>query len=76
MEKPVYFYYRLESYYQNHRGYKDSRSTDQLQGTVDVNDYDELVDDCTTKTSEDDEDESSKVFLPCGKIPTSNFNGS
>jgi hypothetical protein len=32
MEKPVYVYYRLENYYQNHRRYVKSRNDAQLRG--------------------------------------------
>lgn len=74
MEEPIFLYYRVEGVYQNYRLYKDSRSNGQLQGTIDVNDYDELEGDCGDETSLDDEDSSSHVFLPCGKTALSNFN--
>jgi len=32
MSQPVYMYYRLENYYQNHRRYVKSRNDDQLRG--------------------------------------------
>jgi hypothetical protein len=32
MEQPIYFYYQIEGFYQNHRRYFRSRSDDQLGG--------------------------------------------
>eukprot|EP00339_Tiarina_fusa_P006716 CAMPEP_0117016316 /NCGR_PEP_ID=MMETSP0472-20121206/12880_1 /TAXON_ID=693140 ORGANISM="Tiarina fusus, Strain LIS" /NCGR_SAMPLE_ID=MMETSP0472 /ASSEMBLY_ACC=CAM_ASM_000603 /LENGTH=272 /DNA_ID=CAMNT_0004720331 /DNA_START=1 /DNA_END=816 /DNA_ORIENTATION=- len=73
LEAPVYLYYRLEGYYQAYRRYYSSRSFPQLRGE-NVNDYDELGG-CTSKIAEDDEmDDPSAVFLPCGLIATSYFN--
>ena len=34
MKGPVYFYYKLENFYQNHRRYVKSRNDDQLAGKV------------------------------------------
>lgn len=34
MESPVYVYYELRKFYQNHRSYVKSRSHDQLAGGV------------------------------------------
>lgn len=34
MKSPVYFYYKLENFYQNHRRYVKSRNDDQLAGKV------------------------------------------
>jgi len=34
MEPPVYMYYRLENFYQNHRRYVRSRNDDQLKGSI------------------------------------------
>lgn len=34
MEGPVYVYYGLEKFFQNHRSYVKSRSSDQLKGGV------------------------------------------
>lgn len=34
MEGPVYVYYELRKFYQNHRSYVKSRSFDQLKGGV------------------------------------------
>jgi hypothetical protein len=75
MTEPVYLYYRLENYYQNHRRYMRSRSDAQLRGDVIVNDYDAVESDCDPLTSVDDSHEKSAVYLPCGLIATSFFNG-
>jgi hypothetical protein len=32
MEPPIYVYYQLKNFYQNHRRYVKSRSDDQLRG--------------------------------------------
>lgn len=74
LEAPVYLYYRIEGYYQAYRRYYSSRSYRQLRGDQ-PNDY-ELLDGCTPKISEDDEmDDPSAVFLPCGLVSYSYFNG-
>jgi len=78
MEKPVYLYYRMENYYQGYRRYVSSRSDRQLRGDlgVDVNNY-ETLGACDSRISEDDEEnEPSAVFLPCGLIAYSYFNDS
>lgn len=33
MEAPIYFYYELDNYFQNHRVYLESRDDEQLSGT-------------------------------------------
>eukprot|EP00012_Vannella_robusta_P013539 CAMPEP_0206200608 /NCGR_PEP_ID=MMETSP0166-20121206/10985_1 /ASSEMBLY_ACC=CAM_ASM_000260 /TAXON_ID=95228 /ORGANISM="Vannella robusta, Strain DIVA3 518/3/11/1/6" /LENGTH=235 /DNA_ID=CAMNT_0053618987 /DNA_START=108 /DNA_END=812 /DNA_ORIENTATION=- len=73
LEAPVYLYYRIEGFYQAYRKYYGSRSFSQLRGE-NANDYDTLGG-CTPKISEDDEEnDPSAVFLPCGLIATSFFN--
>ena len=44
IEKPIYVYYQLDNFYQNHRRYVKSRSYQQLMGQ-DL-DYDSIKDDC------------------------------
>lgn len=34
MKAPIYFYYELENFYQNHRRYVKSKSSTQLSGEV------------------------------------------
>lgn len=72
MEAPVYMYYRLENFYQNHRRYVRSRSDDQLKG-ISVKSYDSLTD-CDPYISLGDSKDSSKIFNPCGLIARSLFN--
>jgi hypothetical protein len=74
MEAPVYLYYRLENYYQNHRRYVKSRNDNQLRGDV-VKKYDDLAD-CDPYISEGDSKDPSKFYLPCGLIARSMFNDS
>jgi len=70
MEKPVYMYYGLTNFYQNHRRYVKSRSEAQLLGKID------------TKTTGGDcepfatDKETGKPIMPCGAIANSLFNDS
>ncbi|KYQ88645.1 hypothetical protein DLAC_10819 [Tieghemostelium lacteum] len=72
MKAPVYLYYRLENFYQNHRRYVKSRNDDQLRGVI-VKDYSALQD-CDPLKSEGDSQDPSKFYLPCGLIASSMFN--
>eukprot|EP01100_Stratorugosa_tubuloviscum_P002152 TRINITY_DN1490_c1_g1_i1.p1 TRINITY_DN1490_c1_g1~~TRINITY_DN1490_c1_g1_i1.p1 ORF type:complete len:339 (-),score=147.20 TRINITY_DN1490_c1_g1_i1:41-1015(-) len=76
MQAPIYFYYKLENYYQNYRLYVRSRSDLQLRG----DDYSrDALDECSPRissTGDDDEKDESKLFLPCGLIAGSYFNDS
>jgi len=65
ISSPLYVYYELDNFYQNHRRYVKSRSAPQLQGdaTVDVSsDCDPLV------------NNGSYLLNPCGLIANSFFN--
>jgi len=68
MKAPVYVYYKLENYYQNHRRYVKSRSDSQLsdKGTSDNNCEPQLY------TSGN----PSEEINPCGLIAWSYFNDS
>lgn len=70
MEPPVYVYYQLTDFYQNHRRYVKSRDDSQLLGNVlpagDLSDCDPLLYSPTNP---------SKVLHPCGLIANSFFNG-
>jgi hypothetical protein len=68
MTAPVYVYYELQNFYQNHRRYVKSRSDTQLQGTVYTDPA--SVSDCDPLQSRD-----NKVLHPCGLIAQSFFNG-
>lgn len=66
MKLPVYFYYQLVNFYQNHRRYVKSRSDKQLRGeTGDTSSCDPL-----------ETYDSDKILYPCGLIASSFFNDS
>ena len=68
MSAPVYVYYELTNFYQNHRTYVKSFEYEQLQGTVYTNEDD--VSDCDPlKTNGTD----GKILNPCGVIANSLF---
>ncbi|RYG51245.1 hypothetical protein EON67_03770, partial [archaeon] len=70
MAAPVFVYYQLENFYQNHRRYVKSRSDSQLSGTV-----------YTDKAGVSECDplffapNSTKLLDPCGLIANSYFTG-
>jgi hypothetical protein len=70
MDPPVFFYYRLTNFYQNHRRYVKSFQSDQLKGvavdnsTIDSSACDPIRLDPTTKLP----------YYPCGLIANSLFN--
>lgn len=72
MDPPVYMYYRLENFYQNHRRYVKSRSDTQLKGQTDYV-YSDLSD-CDPYISVGDSHDSNLFYLPCGLIARSLFN--
>jgi len=72
MKQPVFLYYRLENYYQNHRRYVKSRNDQQLRGDVSQKYSD--IEDCDPIKSVDDSHEPSQFYLPCGLIAWSLFN--
>jgi len=72
MKHPVFLYYRLENYYQNHRRYVKSRNDNQLRGVIDQK-YSDLSD-CDPLQSKDGSHDPSQFYLPCGLIAASLFN--
>ncbi|KAG9238454.1 ligand-effect modulator 3 family [Amylocarpus encephaloides] len=74
MDPPVYFYYRLTNFYQNHRRYAKSFNTAQLSGeavsagSVHSSDCDPL------HTAIDPKDGKEKPYYPCGLAANSVFN--
>jgi hypothetical protein len=70
MDPPVFFYYRLTNFYQNHRRYVKSFQSDQLKGTA--------VDNNTISNSACDpiktDPTTGKPYYPCGLIANSVFN--
>ncbi|GAA5998891.1 hypothetical protein JCM5350_003661 [Sporobolomyces pararoseus] len=68
MKSPVFMYYKLTNYYQNHRRYVKSISSSQLQG--DAVSYDSINGgDCKPVDTRD-----NKIVYPCGLIANSLFN--
>ncbi|KAL7610211.1 hypothetical protein Lser_V15G12105 [Lactuca serriola] len=66
MEAPIFVYYQLDNFYQNHRRYVKSRSDKQLRSGED---------DFSTKGCEPEAKSSSgKPIVPCGLIAWSLFN--
>jgi len=66
MNPPIYVYYQLTNFYQNHRRYVKSRNDDQLRG--------ERPSDLSTCSPLESWD--NKPLNPCGLIANSFFNGS
>lgn len=69
MKPPVFMYYRLTNFYQNHRRYVKSLDVDQLKGKA--------VDNKTLDGGSCDPlklDPSGKAYYPCGLIANSQFN--
>lgn len=68
MKAPVYVYYELDNFYQNHRRYVKSRSDAQLRGqelpASSLSDCEPLI-----------RNETGHVLNPCGLIANSFFNG-
>jgi len=65
-KKPVFFYYRLTSFYQNHRSYVKSFDSKQLEGKEKV---DSLSSNCEPVRYTDDK----RHYFPCGLIANSMF---
>ena len=83
MKSPVFFYYELDNFYQNHRRYLNSRDSDQLAGTVLTTDQ---LTNCDPVITNSDVKigltSISGVLLdpngpanPCGLVAKSLFNG-
>ncbi|KAK0399900.1 hypothetical protein QR680_003265 [Steinernema hermaphroditum] len=67
-EGDVYFYYRLENYFQNHRRYLKSRSDKQLLGNL------EAVSDCQPYDRANSSSNTQPAYAPCGAVANSMFN--
>ena len=72
MQGPVYFYYQLTNYYQNHRRYVMSRADNQLRGDLIKSVSD--VDTCDPDKTFNDTGKLADLLLPCGLIAVSTFN--
>lgn len=64
MKQPIFVYYQLDNYYQNHRRYVKSRSDEQLKNPSSENE----ISDCKP------EDQNGNPIVPCGLIAWSLFN--
>ena len=78
MKKPVFMYYKLTDFYQNHRRYVKSRSDAQLRGIENLPPSDVTADcsDSHVENSTEGGDKLSNVVSPCGLIAWSLFNDS
>jgi len=65
MNPPIFFYYKLTNFYQNHRRYVKSRDDAQLSGSVDIDP--EVCDPVITNNT-------GFTIYPCGLIANSFFN--
>lgn len=70
MGHPVFMFYRLTNFYQNHRRYVQSFNEDQLNGKPVTNSSLKSKDDCKPLTL----DPNGKAYYPCGLIANSYFN--
>ncbi|CAA6673434.1 unnamed protein product [Spirodela intermedia] len=66
MRSPIFIYYELENFYQNHRRYVKSRSDKQLRGKEGEGD--------TESCSPEAKTSNGSVIVPCGLIAWSMFN--
>eukprot|EP00262_Sarcandra_glabra_P016985 TRINITY_DN5676_c0_g1_i1.p1 TRINITY_DN5676_c0_g1~~TRINITY_DN5676_c0_g1_i1.p1 ORF type:complete len:350 (+),score=61.91 TRINITY_DN5676_c0_g1_i1:234-1283(+) len=66
MEQPIYVYYQLDDFYQNHRRYVKSRNDDQLRDKNKAN----STDGCDPEETTSD----GSPIVPCGLIAWSLFN--
>eukprot|EP00033_Pygsuia_biforma_P000516 GCRY01000606.1.p1 GENE.GCRY01000606.1~~GCRY01000606.1.p1 ORF type:complete len:317 (+),score=16.46 GCRY01000606.1:239-1189(+) len=71
MKQPVYMYYKLTNFHQNHRRYVQSRSDKQLKGE-DVSWSD--LEECDPLKAVDGQNNESLWYNPCGLIAYSMFN--
>ncbi|KAF3544632.1 hypothetical protein DY000_02010695 [Brassica cretica] len=65
MKQPIYVYYQLENFYQNHRRYVKSRSDSQLRSPK----FENQISACKPE-----DDTGGKPIVPCGLIAWSLFN--
>lgn len=73
MNPPIYFYYELTNFYQNHRSYVMSRDDDQLQGQQSYTNCAPLVR-YGDKYPPSDPSLVGKFLYPCGLVANSFFN--
>lgn len=66
MKHPIYVYYQLDNFYQNHRRYVKSRNDEQLRDSSKEN--------STSSCDPEDTTSNKSVIVPCGLIAWSLFN--
>lgn len=71
LKPPIYLYYRLTNFYQNHRKYVESIDLSQLQGSA-VS-ADSLSSNCNPLRVQGSDDDEKAVY-PCGLVANSLFN--
>lgn len=69
LKPPVFMYYQLSNFYQNHRRYAQSYDQDQLMGKHPASDK---LGTCSPL----DKDDNGTIYYPCGLIANSVFNDS
>lgn len=69
IKAPVFLYYRLTNFYQNHRRYVKSLSAKQLKGEAIYSEDD--LQDCAPLNGNG----NGLIYYPCGLIANSLFNG-
>ncbi|XP_020223719.1 ALA-interacting subunit 3 [Cajanus cajan] len=65
MKSPIYVYYQLDNFYQNHRRYVKSRSDEQLRDPGEED---------STSACKPEDTANGKAIVPCGLIAWSLFN--
>ncbi|XP_004488549.1 ALA-interacting subunit 3-like [Cicer arietinum] len=65
MKSPIYVYYQLDNFYQNHRRYVKSRSDEQLRDPKEEN---------STSACKPEDIANNRAIVPCGLIAWSLFN--
>ncbi|KAG2396895.1 ALA-interacting subunit 3 [Vigna angularis] len=65
MKSPIYVYYQLDNFYQNHRRYVKSRNDDQLRDSKNAN---------STSGCDPEDSANGMPIVPCGLIAWSLFN--
>ena len=71
LHPPVYLYYRLTNFYQNHRRYVKSLDSDQLKGTAVKN---SSLGACAPLDTDKHRNGTGNAYYPCGLIANSVFN--
>jgi len=73
-DKPLYFYYKLTNFYQNHRRYVKSRSDEQLSGAASSDSTNSSCSPLGSWLDNSTGTPTNKFLYPCGLIANSVFN--